>query len=237
MLLTFAAAGWLAAATLAVLWWRAHGAGPEADADAGSGEAAARERTAAVAAERERIYNDLHDDLGAHLLQLVYEAPDPRQADLARAVLQDLRDVVSRSRGTPGNLEQVLSDIRTEATQRLAAVGASLRWEQPAGLPECALQPQHALHLYRIVREAITNALRHAHARRLRMRIRAAHGRLDVELTDDGASGPVDATAEGSGMRGMRARAGELQGDIVWLPGTEGGTKVLLSIPLGDGAG
>ena len=229
-LLVLAVCGWLAALALAIAYWSVRGRPPAAPAVA---PANAPDRTeAAVAAERERIYHDLHDDLGARLLQLIYEAPDARQADLARAVLQDLRDVVSRSRGTPGNLEQVLSDIRVEASQRLAAVGASLRWEQPERLPSAALPPERALHLYRIVREAISNALRHAQARRLRMRIRASDHRLDVELTDDGAAsaGPVGE----AGVSGMRARADALHGDIAWLPGTEGGTKVLLTIPLGD---
>src|SRR5690606_37915717 len=137
-----ALAGWLLALVFAAAWWRSRGAAavlPGTSAPVGSlqdAPAAADVGAAAVAAERERICNDLHDDLGARLLQLIYEAPDPRQADLARAVLQDLRDVVSRSRGTPGNLEQVLSDIRAEATQRLAAVGTTLRWEQPDQLPE-----------------------------------------------------------------------------------------------------
>lgn len=222
-----AVAGWLFAVALAAAWWRARQAAAGAAPDAATSES-----SAALAAERERIYSDLHDDLGARLLQLIYEAPHPRQADLARAVLQDLRDVVSRSRGAAGELEHVLADIRREATQRLAGVGASLHWEQPAELPAQVLPPQRALHLYRIVREAITNALRHADARRLRMRVRARGGVLDVELTDDGAVGIAGAGGEGSGMRGMRERADALQGDIAWLPGTEGGTKVLLSIPL-----
>lgn len=191
-------------------------------------------RLAALAAaeERERIYSDLHDDLGASLLQLVYRAPDEATADLARAALQDLRDVVSRSRGAPGSLLEVLGDIRREAAQRLAAVASELRWEQPDDLPEQALDPARALHLYRIVREAISNALRHAHARRLRVRIRVAGDQLALELTDDGEA-RLDARARpGRGMRSMQDRAERLHGDIRWTRGTEGGTKVLLTVPL-----
>lgn len=192
----------------------------------------ARERAHAAAEERERIHADLHDDLGARLLQLVYQATDPAQADLARAALQDLRDVVTRSRGEPGSLEEVLSDIRREAEQRLAAAGIALVWEAPAELPPVELEPARALHLYRIVREAISNALRHARAQRLRVRVRCGVEQLDLELTDDGSAGPP-AEQSGRGMRNMQARAGELQGEIHWLAGTQGGTKVLLSVPLG----
>ena len=189
-------------------------------------------RAQAIAGERERIYADLHDDLGAKLLGLIHTAESPQQADLARAILQDLRDVVTRSRGTPGTLGDVLADIRSEASQRLAAVGIGLVWDASEDLPDPPLDTERALHLYRIVREAISNTIRHAHAGRLRVRVRVRDDRLDLELTDDGSGAAIAATRPGSGMRSMRERAAELEGDIRWTPGTEGGTKVLLAIPL-----
>jgi signal transduction histidine kinase len=189
-------------------------------------------RLEAAAAERERIYADLHDDLGAKLLGLIHHAKDAVQADLARAILQDLRDVVTRSRGTPGNLSDVLGDIRAEATQRLAAVGIRMVWEEPDDLPDLPLDNERALHLHRIVREAISNTIRHAHAGRLRVRLRADNSQLRLELTDDGVGVESEPARPGLGMRSMRERAAELAGDIRWTPGTEGGAKVSLAIPL-----
>lgn len=228
MIWLWAASGWLLAFVAIVLCARRRR--PAVITAPQPQEEALRREAAAL--ERERIYNDLHDDLGAKLLQLIYEAPAPHYADLARSVLQDLRDVVTRSRGAAGSLDDVLSDIRSEAVQRLAAVGTTLRWEQPDDLPDAPLPDERALHLYRIVREAITNALRHTQARRLRVRIRVSDERLDFELTDDGAAGPPAGETGGRGIRSMKARADELDGAIAWLPGTEGGTKVLLTMPL-----
>lgn len=194
----------------------------------------AESRDQAVRQERERIYADLHDDLGAKLLGLVYEAESPVQADLARAILQDLRDVVTRSRGTPGTLGDVLADIRSEAAQRLSAVGIGLAWDAPDDLPDPTLDTARALHLHRIVREALSNAIRHAQAHRVRVRVRAHAGDLLLDVTDDG--GGVDQVARaGSGMRSMRDRATELEGRIDWVAGTEGGAKVILRFPLDDG--
>jgi signal transduction histidine kinase len=204
----------------------------EAELEARASEREATTRAQAAAQERERIYSDLHDDLGAKLLTLIYQAESPLQADLARSILQDLRDVVTRSRGTPGTLGDVLADIRAEAAQRLAGVGIGLVWDEADDLPDPSLDAGRALHLYRIVREAISNVIRHAQAQRLRVRIRAARGELRLELTDDGSGAAVGAPAGGSGMRNMRERAGELDGRIAWTPGTEGGTKVLLAMPL-----
>jgi signal transduction histidine kinase len=213
-----------------VLWTKLARARATATAPVAVFDDAARARAAAE--ERERIYGDLHDDLGAKLLTLIYQAESPLQADLARSILQDLRDTVTRSRGTPGTLGDVLADLRAEAAQRLAAVGIGLAWEESDALPDPALDTARALHLHRIVREAISNVIRHAHAKRLRVRIRVEGEELRLELTDDG-SGTVAAPAgTGSGMRNMRDRAAELEGEIHWTPGTEGGTKVLLAMPL-----
>ena len=193
-------------------------------------EALAREQ--ATAAERERIYADLHDDLGARLLGLVHEAQTPQQADRARALLQDLRDVVTRSRGTPGTLGDVLADIRAEASQRLAAAGIALHWDAIGELPDPALDAGRALHLYRIVREAISNVIRHAQARQLRVRVGVRGEAMQVELTDDGSGAGAVAPAGGRGLDTMRERAAELAGAIDWKAGTAGGTKVLLRVPL-----
>ena len=190
-------------------------------------------RAGIIARERERIYGDLHDDIGAKLLELVHTATTPEQADLARTALQDLRDVVSRSRGEPGTLLQVLGEMRAEAESRLAAGDVALDWQQTDDLPDPKLDHGHALHLYRIVREAISNALRHARPGRVRIRVSALDaGELLLDITDDGPQPWQPGYGDGQGTRGMRERAGELHGSIDWDQGTTGGTKVVLRVPL-----
>lgn len=187
----------------------------------------------ALAAERQRIYQDLHDDLGAKLLTLIHRAPDAVTADVARSALQDLRDVVSRTRGEPGSLLDSLGEIESEARQRLEASGGLLLWEQEDGIADPRLDHAQALQLYRIVREAISNALRHAQARHVRIRVRQRGATLYLDVTDDGP-GLAAETARGQGLAGMRQRAGELGGVIDWTAGSIGGTKVLLQFPLPD---
>lgn len=191
-------------------------------------------RAQATLAERERIYADLHDDIGARLLGMIHTAESPDQADRARAVLQDLRDVVTRSRGTPGSLSDTLAEIRGETSQRLAAANIDLVWEINDALPDPELDTARALHLHRIVREAISNVIRHARAGRVRVRTKAFGGKLLLDLTDDGGGREASMTSRGRGLDNMRVRAAELEGDIDWKSGTEGGTKVLLTMPLGE---
>ena len=191
-------------------------------------------RAQATLTERERIYGDLHDDIGARLLGMIHTAESPEQADRARAVLQDLRDVVTRSRGTPGSLADTLAEIRSETAQRLAAANIDLVWEINDDLPDPQLDNARALHLHRIVREAISNVIRHARAGRVRVRTKALGGKLLLDLTDDGGGREASTTSRGRGLDNMRERAAELEGDIDWKPGTQGGTKVLLTMPLGE---
>ena len=181
--------------------------------------------------ERQRIYQNLHDDLGAKLLDIVYGAESPQQADRAREALQILRDVVSQSARAAGPLPEVLDAVRAEVMQRLSALGLALDWQQSETLPSPVLDQGRVLHLARIVREAVSNALRHSGTRALRVRVSELAGELVLDITDYGHYEP-ERIGEGQGTSGMRERAAQLQGEISWDEGTQGGTKVLLRFPL-----
>lgn len=206
--------------------------GPAAAASAATkDEHAGADEAQALLRERQRIYQNLHDDLGAKLLDLVYGAETPAQADRAREALQILRDVVSQSVRAAGPLPELLDVIRAEVAQRLGALGVVLDWQQAAPLPTVVLDQARVLHLSRIVREAVSNALRHGQTRALRVRVSELAGELVLEITDYGLYDPQRIGA-GQGTVGMRERAAELQGDIQWDEATQGGTKVLLRFPL-----
>jgi signal transduction histidine kinase len=187
-----------------------------------------------IMAERERIYADLHDDVGAKLLELIYRAETPQTAALARSALKDLRDVVSKTRGQPASLLESLSEMQLEAESRLGAAGIELNWIQDQSIPDKTLDSLQNLHLFRIVREAISNVIRHAGAQRLKIKLALIAGVLRIEVKDDGR-GQISAE-QGRGKSNMRQRTEELKGHITWRGATEGGTAVLLSIPLHTGS-
>lgn len=196
-----------------------------------SAENLQHERIQAAAEERRRLLADLHDDIGAKLLTLVHSLDDPALADLARALLQDFRDIVSRSNQDACTLLQALGQIREETENRLELHDSLLDWQQDADLPDPLLDEARVLHLFRILREAITNALRHGHATHIRVRAKAIGGHLLLDITDNGP-GLLDRGQPGRGRHSMRQRAHELDGTIDWTAGTQGGTKVVLEVPL-----
>jgi signal transduction histidine kinase len=189
---------------------------------------AERERIAAQ--ERAKIFRDLHDDIGVKLLALLHTVNDVRQADLVRSVIYDLRDIVSRSRRPPGTLLEVLAQIRDEMEQRLEALGVNLVWLQKP-TPDVPMTSFSALNLFRIMREAVTNAIRHGRAREIRVHIACEESMLMFAIVNDGG-GPLRASATGTGTLGMRERATSLSGTLHWSEEPGGGVRVALQVPL-----
>ena len=184
----------------------------------------------ALESERRRIYDDLHDDVGSRLLTLLHRVPASEQP-LVRDILQDLRAILSRERSVEGSLLEVLAQLRDETEQRLQTRTIELSWQQRDGLPDPPLDRAQTMHLFRIGREAVTNALKHADPERLRVVVGQSGNDLIFEVTDDGQFNPAS-IGDGRGTRSMRSRADELHGAIQWQQGTLGGTKVRLSFPL-----
>lgn len=195
----------------------------------------ALERAQAATGERERIYRNLHDDVGAKLLGLVISAQRaclPREADLARSALQDLRDVVSRSAQSVTPLRDLLADLRDETEQRVKAAGLVLGWIFPVYETDMPVSADAALNLSRILREAVTNVLRHAGASRMDVVTRLNQNRFLLEVIDNGAGCPVADVKPHRGMTGMQARAKALGGGLTWAEISSGGCKVTLDIPV-----
>ena len=94
------------------------------------------------------------------------------------------------------------------------------------------LTPQNVLHVLRIVQEAITNALKHARAKHIRVATAFAVGRVSIEVSDDGCGFDGTKSAEGHGLDNMRRRAKLLGGDL-WIAPKATGTTLSLSIPVG----
>lgn len=192
-------------------------------------------------AERHRIAQELHDEIGQTLtavlldLKRIANAAPPevggqlRQAqDSTRNSLDEIRRIARRLR--PGVLEELglASALRALATE-FTTVGMSVRRQVAADLP--VLDKDVELVVYRVAQEGLTNVARHAKAEHVDLCLRPnGPGGVQLVVRDDGQG--LRGAAEGAGLRGMRERA-LLVGAVLTVESVEqsGGTTVRLTVP------
>lgn len=181
--------------------------------------------------ERERIYQDLHDDLGAKLLTLVYRAQNANNAELARSALQDLRDVVSRAGDESSALSDIMADYRIECEKRLGDVQIQLVWDNRIEDDTLQLTQPQALNLGRIIREAISNVIRHAQATKVSVTLQHTPQHLLLEIQDNGVGlAPSSDKSAGRGLSNIQKRAALLGGEVDFSC-NDGGLKLSLYLP------
>lgn len=189
----------------------------------------------ATAAERERIARDLHDVLGQSLTEVIVRAQLARRLAAAepsaaareageieraaRVALDEVRAVVR------GWREVRIDEELDTARRSLEAAGIDLTVDRD---PDFDPAPTSETALALMIREAVTNVIRHAHATRCTVALRRSGGDDIVEVADDG-SGTV--TAEGAGLMGMRERILALGGRFELTD--DSGVTVAVRVPAG----
>ena len=213
------------------------------------------ESRAAVAAERARIARELHDLVAHSMGIIVIQAQaaqrvlpgDPVAADEAlRAIEHSGRQGMAEMRrllgvlvgspeqsGAPHQPQPGVRDVDGLVGQ-VRAAGLDVRLLVD-GDP-CPLPPGIDLSTYRIVQEALTNALRHADATTVTLRLHYGADNLLVEVVDDGAGGPSGDGSAGRGLVGMRERVAVFGGHLETGRLPDGGWRVHATLPL-DRAG
>ncbi len=186
--------------------------------------------------ERTRISRELHDLLGHHLtaLSLNLEVAGHmtegraqehvRQAHtLAKLLLTDVREAVSQLRDSGGiDLEAALRPL----ADHVPALEIDLQVESPLAIDD----PERAHVVLRCTQEIITNAVRHAGARRLWIRVRRESGTIVLDARDDGHG--TDGLVPGNGLRGMHERVQQCGGVLEIQTRSGAGFQLRLSIPV-----
>ena len=184
--------------------------------------------------ERKRIAADLHDDLGAKLLTIVHTSESERISTLAREALEEMRLSVRGLTGRPVRLADALGDWRAEVIGRLGQAGIEGAWDAPEELPQ-TLSARAYVQTTRILREAISNVIKHSGALSCNVTATIADGDflLVVQDNGDGISSEIDARLDrGHGLAGMKNRAKQLQGQCLVESGPGYGTVRRLTVPL-----
>jgi two-component system sensor histidine kinase UhpB len=212
-------------------------------------EVAARALSAAEE-ERKRIARELHDETAQMLaallirIRVVRNSRDPAQMEL---LLDGMREDVSRAlegirRFARGLRPPALDELglvpaiegHARSLEEISGLTVEVRAEDVAG----HLPPQAELATYRIVQEALSNIVRHAHATHARVSLAREDDRLVVTVEDDGRGfDPENVIATeggGLGLFGMKERAGYIGGQVQVTSAPGAGTRVRAEIPLED---
>jgi two-component system, NarL family, sensor histidine kinase UhpB len=185
--------------------------------------------------ERKRIAGDLHDDLGAKLLTIVHTSESERISTLAREALEEMRLSVRGLTGKAVNLGDALGDWRAEVVSRLMQAGIEGEWQAPAeDLPQ-TLSARAFVQTTRILREAVSNIIKHAGASRCSVTVTLHDGDFMLTIQDNGKGIPMELDGRldrGHGMASMKHRAKQLAGQCLVESGPGYGTVIRLTIPL-----
>ena len=165
--------------------------------------------------ERMRLAQDLHDDIGARLLTLMYKAQSPEMEDYVRHTLQDLKTLTRGLAASNHRLSHAAAEWKADLTHRLTAAHIELKWafEFDEDIP---LTVVHWSALTRVLRELVSNAIAHAQAQELDIDFRLESDRIELTITDDGVGRNPRAWSHGLGLGGVRKRVKQLGGEVEW---------------------
>jgi two-component system sensor histidine kinase DesK len=194
-------------------------------------------RRLAALAERERIGRDLHDLLG-HTLSLITLKSELAVRLFDRDPLgarREIVDVERVARDALGQVRRAVTGIRTAgiaaelASARLLLESDGIRLSYIGAETPLPAQVETVLAL--VVREAVTNVQRHAHATDVRIELEAGAREVTLRVTDDGNGA---AAVPGNGLKGMRERLAVLDGELAIESVRGAGTRLVARIPWSD---
>ena len=197
------------------------------------------EKQQAIAEERDRIMQDLHDGLGGHLVSALalveHNGQEIAVEQTLRDALDDLRLVIDSLDPAGGDLLVLLGMVRMRIETRLSRQGLHFNWQVQDIPPIPGFGPERALQVLRIVQEAFTNILKHARAHTITVRTGEStnsDGQTNgvyVEIGDDGQG--LRTPVRGRGLGNMQRRAQRIGGILDVTSDTQG-TCVRLWLPL-----
>lgn len=195
--------------------------------------------------ERDRISRDIHDNIGAQLLSALHSRELGRKDDLLRDSLADLRTIINDGFQAHYDIGAILADLRTETAARLEAENLLLRWHDETGFDpegESPLVPFEIINgLRSILREAVSNVLRHAQANEVDITISHTDTMITLVVLDDGigtaaasVQGKVANFNGGNGIPNIVERADALagRGRVVARADGKSGTRITVDLPI-----
>ena len=206
------------------------------------------EQERAIERERARIAQDLHDDLGSSLTRISLlsdlvkaDKESPIQVEVhagrisqsASQSVRALEEIVWALRPGSDSLQSLVEYIAHFAGELFEGDRARCRLDLPHDLPPWSLPPEIRHNLFLVVKEALTNALKHSAAREVQVQARATFDTLELVVRDDGKGfNPDQAHASGKrhGLGNMQRRAEAMGGSLEIRSSPGQGASIRLSV-------
>lgn len=195
------------------------------------------ERQQALLLERQRIMADMHDGLGSSLLSALVAVEQGNMShekvvEVLRECVDDLRLVIDSLEPVGHDLVSLLATMRYRLGKRLQTGGLKLDWDVQDLPPLPWLEPPDALHVLRLMQEALNNVLKHAQASRVRMVTRHHGSYVEIRVEDDGAGFDLQTIQHGRGLKSQIKRAQRLGGKLRIDSSPGMGTRLSLRLPV-----
>lgn len=187
--------------------------------------------------ERQRMARDVHDGIGGQLATLIAQVRLRRigmdQVEQALVGgLSELRFLVGSLDVMGTSLADALASFLDQARQQTAAAGIALHWNQSLENAEEVRDARWILNIYRLMQEALTNAMRHSGGDSIAISIFADDGQFAVRIEDNGRGLDPASVRRGRGLNNMARRASDLGGACSILsPGSAEGTVISVKVP------
>ncbi|HHY85954.1 MAG TPA: hypothetical protein GYA07_10565 [Verrucomicrobia bacterium] len=199
--------------------------------------------------ERARIARDLHDQLGANLMQVallgeIVEAdkhlPDEVEShakqisQTARETTRALDEIVWAVNPSNDTLDGLMTYICKYAQEYFELAGVRYRLDVPTALPKFAIPPEVRHNVFLATKEAVNNVVKHAQATEAWLRLKLDSDCFTIEVQDNGRGvKDLAGKADRSGLRNMRKRLEDVRGTFSIEPPPDGtGTLVRLTVPI-----
>jgi signal transduction histidine kinase len=184
--------------------------------------------------ERQRIRQDMHDSLGGYLLSIMHSKSDPQSALLARYAWNELRDILSAldERMSPLSVELLRWKSTLEKLVSSDRLIFNFLIDESVINSQIELSGFQRLNLGQILREAITNAYRHAQPNLISAYFEYKDTYLECTIKNNGASTLPEHWVAGRGIRHINSRTEQLNGSVEWALSDSACLIMTLRIPL-----
>lgn len=208
------------------------------------------EQERALERERSRIARDLHDDLGSLLTRISLlsgllqgDKDNPSQIEThaakitqsANQTVRALEEIVWAVRPGSDSLQSLIEYISHFSKELFEGDAARCRLDLPADVPAQPLPPDVRHNMFLVIKEALTNALKHAGAREVRVQVKVADDSLEICVQDDGkgfADHAIPEEGKRHGLGNMRSRAEAIGGTLTVQSEQGKGTTIVLRVKL-----